>query len=291
MTGKKAVSATVIADSISEAGARLTTLELHFPRYLLAELNTHRDFSRNSASSRARSVQKTIAEVEADPYVPHAFYREIRGMSGGTLLWGDAGRSVRAVWLAASLEAVENARLLARAGVHKSQVNRLLEPFMWHTAVVTATSWDNFFAQRLALLDDGRPAADPVFFALAQRMRAALGDSTPIELYQHEWHAPYTTAEDYVDLLLGYPDWDPLESCKQVSVARCAGVSYLNQDTVREYAKDLALYQRLVTAKPPHWSPFEHVAVPDADPDRRFYNLSGWRSLRWELQSERKEKS
>jgi hypothetical protein len=149
--------------------------------------------------------------------------------------------------------------------------------------VVTATEWENFFTQRLAKVPDGRPAADAVFFELAHSMKIEMDASEPIELGPHEWHAPYTTPEDYVDLLLAYPDWDPLESCKQISVARCAGVSYLNQDVQREHAKDLALYQRLVSADPPHWSPFEHVAQPAQDATARYFNLRGWTSLRYVL--------
>lgn len=287
MTSKKRVSATVIADSISEAGARLTTMELHFPRYLLAELNTHRDFSRNSASSRARSVSKTLAEVEADPYVPHTFYREIKGMSGGAPLGEPANEDAQLYWQGAASQAVEYARDLVRLGVHKSQINRLLEPFMWHTAVVTATEWDNFFAQRLAKLDDGRPAADPVFFELAHSMRIELDSSEPEELSTGEWHLPYIRQRDhhYVeDFAEDARDVDAQEVLKRISVARCAGVSYLNQDnTEREIKQDLDLYFRLAGAEPPHWSPFEHVATPTSFADDACFNLRGWTSLRYVL--------
>jgi len=40
--GKKGIFAEVVADSISEHGDRLTTFRLHYPRLILAELNTHR---------------------------------------------------------------------------------------------------------------------------------------------------------------------------------------------------------------------------------------------------------
>jgi hypothetical protein len=39
-------SAKVIADSINPFGNRLTTLQVTFPRFILAELNTHRVLSR-----------------------------------------------------------------------------------------------------------------------------------------------------------------------------------------------------------------------------------------------------
>ena len=55
--------AKVLADSISPAGHRLTTLEATFPRFVLAEFNTHRVFSRNSASSRAIPIAKQLRRV------------------------------------------------------------------------------------------------------------------------------------------------------------------------------------------------------------------------------------
>lgn len=55
-----------------------------------------------------------------------------------------------------------------------------------------------------------------------------------------------------------------LPQAKQVSAARCARVSYLTHDGVRDVREDVHLYQRLVTAVPPHWSPLEHVAAPAA---------------------------
>lgn len=283
-TSKKKVSASVIADSVTEAGARLTTLELIFPRYLLAELNTHRDLSRNSASSRARSVTKTIAEIEADPYVPHTFYREIKGMSGGAPLGEPANEDARLFWQGAASQALEYALDLVRLGVHKSQINRVLEPFMWHTAVVTATEWDNFFSQRLAKLDDGRPVADPVFYELAHSMKIEMEASEPEELASGEWHLPYVRQRDH-HYTGDFPDSDPWEILKRISVARCAGVSYLSQDAQREWSKDLNLYQRLRDADPPHWSPFEHVATPLADQHDSRYNLRGWESLRYVLAS------
>ena len=62
--GKGNISATIVADSISEAGKRITTFELEFPRFILPEFNTHRLFSRNAASSRAIPVKKMIEHVE-----------------------------------------------------------------------------------------------------------------------------------------------------------------------------------------------------------------------------------
>ena len=50
--------ARVLADSISRDGVRLVTILATFPRFLLAEWNTHRVFGRNSSVARERSRQR-----------------------------------------------------------------------------------------------------------------------------------------------------------------------------------------------------------------------------------------
>jgi hypothetical protein len=263
----------VVADSISPHEVRLTTMEVRFRRYVLAELNTHRAFSRNSASSRARSVKKTIQEVREDPAFPPVFPREQRGMSGGIEVEGKL--AALKAWKEACDEAVLQAERLVTIGVHKSVVNRLLEPFMWHTAVITATDWSNFFSQRLALLEDETPAADPAMFELADDMKKALDRSTPEPVGFLEWHMPYVTSQERID-------YDSL-NCQRMSIARCAGVSYLSQGAPRTLERDLEIYARMRNASPPHWSPFEHVATPGDNHTQQYMNLRGWRSARWEL--------
>src|ERR1700722_14687036 len=76
-------TAHVVADSISEDGIRLTTMEVRLHRFVLAELNTHRVFSRNSASSRALPVAKQIQAVREDPAVPVEFGAKRAGMQSG----------------------------------------------------------------------------------------------------------------------------------------------------------------------------------------------------------------
>jgi len=274
----------MIADSVSPDGVRLSTIECVLWRPILAELNTHRAFSRNSASSRARSVKKTLQEVLEDTAVPVEIRREHVGMSGGDLLEGDELADAIDVILELRDDALRGARRLVELGVHKSIVNRYIEPFMWHTVVITATDWDNFLEQRLALLDDGRKGSDPMMHELALAIKQALEESTPNELDYAEWHLPYIVDQDRRT--------QKPSDLKKISVARCAGVSYLTQGVQgRDPAKDLALYERLRNAQPPHWSPFEHVATPVRGrrlnmtgqppiPLRR-YNLTGWASLRW----------
>lgn len=262
-------SARVIADSHSRSGIRLTTIEARCHRFVLAELNTHRAFSRNSASSRAIPFAKQLERVLTDPAIPVSFPAEQSGMQGGEELEDWKRAQAQLTWLDARDMAVRNAQELADIGVHKSVVNRLLEPFMWHTVIISSVEWENFFWQRCS------PLAQPEMQAVAYAIRDALHASEPELLHVNEWHMPYITDEDLREC--DRRNMDP----RQVSVARCARVSYLTQDGVRDLAKDVELYNRLITADPPHASPLEHVATPmPALGFMQMGNFLGWHQLR-----------
>lgn len=273
-------SAKVIKDSVSPAGHRLTTIEVTMHRFVLAEFNTHRVFSRNSASSRAIPFNKQVDRVTRDPAIPVSWPAEQSGMQGGDELDEDARCAAEGTWLDAKVEAVKAARRLNRLGVHKSVTNRLLEPFMRHTVIVSATDWDGFWTQRCS------PLAQPEIRVAAEAMREVYDASTPQPLGEGDWHLPYIEEQDWeamADRTRIGKDMYPL--AKKVSAARCARVSYLTHDGRQDMDADLALYDRLVTAQPPHASPLEHVATP-ADPFNWFGNdvpagnFTGWHQLR-----------
>ncbi len=259
----------VIADSISPDGHRLVTVEATIHRFVLAELNTHRAFSRNSASSRAIPVHRTLARVADTPAIPLVWASERKGMSGGDEIT-DPGKA-RETWLAARDAAVTHAEQLLDLGVHKSVVNRLLEPFMTHTVIITATDWDGFVRQRCS------PLAQPEIRAAADAIRAAINGSLPLPIAWNQWHLPYLSDVDRVEI--------PDHLWPHVSAARCARVSYLTHDGIRDWRVDQDLYQRLVKADPPHWSPLEHVARPQRVDLPRIGNFTGWAQLRHFVES------
>jgi len=259
------MSATVVLDSVSAQGSRLTTMEVTCHRFVLAELNTHRQFSRNSGSSRAIPVSKQLDRVRHQPAMPVSWPAERPGMQGGDELGESDSAQAADLWIQARDNAVATAESLVELGVHKSVVNRLLEPFSWHTVIISATEWDGFWDQRCS------PLAQPEMREVALLMRSAYLDSRPDELAVGEWHTPYVIDED---LSLGVAD-----RCR-VSVARCARVSYLTHDGRRSVEKDLDLYQSLVGAVPMHASPLEHVATPAPAGESPAGNFRGWRQLR-----------
>lgn len=274
------IYAKVIADSISPIGARLTTMEIQCHRFVLAEFNTHRRFSRNSASSRAIPFDKQLARMEELGLAyPLSWPREQSGMQGGEEFDDDQIEKFRDIWAMGARTQIQVAEALHNTGVHKSVVNRILEPFMWHKIIVSSTEWKNFFDQRCS------PLAQPEIRVVAEHMQYALQNSEPKKIGWHEWHLPYVDDEDYEsfeDLKNhGYDKRMMREVPLRVSAARCARVSYLTHDGKRDPKIDLDLFSKLINADPPHWSPLEHVAYAVTLGDLNGTgNFDYWRQLR-----------
>ncbi len=259
-------TAKILADSISPDGVRLTTFEVTMPRIVLAEFNTHRMFSRNSASSRAIPVKKMLKRVMEDPYVPSTWGKNQKGMQAGDRVDENMANLAKATWLGARQQAVNCVEVLLKLGIHKQLTNRLLEPFMWHTVIVTATEWSNFFNLRnneMAHPDIQKPAA---------LMQALYEGNAPRKLDYSEWHLPLIHDEDWLlARKLPFLFSELAQALVKISCARCARISYLTHDGKRDLEKDLELYDRLL--QPGHMSPFEHAARPLQDTDFNKFGL------------------
>lgn len=262
-------AAKILADSLSPAGVRLITVEATFPRFILAEVNTHRMLSRNSASSRAIPPEQLLERVSKEPFIPETFNKRVKGMGVGNPLEGDERFAAREAWLEARVNAVRSAERLLELDVDKSRINRLLEPFMWHTAIITATEWDNFFTLR------DHPAAQPEFQKIAQLMREAMIASTPQVLGEDDWHLPLVDPEE--KKLWSVPAQRDKLYWARVSAGRCARVSFDKQHNY-ETPEESYSRQRDTLEKNGHLSPAEHPARPS---EPRFIgNLMGWVQLR-----------
>jgi len=269
------ISVKVIADSISPGGSRLTTLEVKIHRLILAEMNTHRMFSRNYRSSRAVPVHKLLEEVENDPAMPLFWGRNEPGMSASTQLEGEELESVKDTWLASAKVAATTARILAGKGLHKQIANRVLEPYLWTYGVITSTEWDNFFGLRLD------KAAQPEMRMAARVMWDAINNSIPSFVDFGKWHLPYVTQEE--------KDTQHNAQLLRTSVARCARVSYkpFDADRLSTPEEDTALFSKLVGEQPIHASPAEHQATPVMTVSKyKGSNLIGWDQLRKTLVGE-----
>jgi len=295
-----AYSADIIADSVSDNGDRITTVIIEIPRMVWSEFLTHRDKSRNSASTRAIPTERQVMGVLDAPFVPDQWGINQPGMQPGEALDAEQAEIAVTDWLRARDHAVIGAvalmggtknvrdeqlreRLIelrerynygpevdaVAQAIHKQYAGRLLEPFMWHRAIVTATEWENFFALR------DNPLAQHEIQVIAHMIRMAYEQSQPRLLRQGEWHLPFI--RDYERNL-------PFAQLIKMVVARCARISYSNYGSGEpDPEKDVALYDMLLHDG--HMSPFEHVARPmtarelsmeDRDLRLRFSNFFGW---------------
>lgn len=237
------ISATVLADSIADGCPRLTSLLVRFPHIILPQVLTHRQFSRNTSSSRAIPIARLIADVMRDPFTPREWrYAADRGMQPGELMDTADARAAADTWAGARDAAITAANELALGGAAKEHANRLVEPFSYVNMVITATEWANFYALRL----DAHAQIE--IRELAQAMRDAMDASTPRELQHGEWHLPLTQ-----------PDEAASPDAPMLSAARCARTSYLMHDgTSPTRDADARLAKRLLAEW--HMSPFEHQA-------------------------------
>jgi len=86
--------------------------------------------------------------VKEDPFIPIAWQKDHKGMQGTEYLDEIESHQAKNNWLYARDKAIEGAKSLNSLEVTKQLCNRLLEPFMWHTCIVTATEFKNFFKLR-----------------------------------------------------------------------------------------------------------------------------------------------
>ena len=255
---KKEIKAEIIADSINQKNIRITTFIFTLPRIVLAELNTHRALSKNSASSRAIPFKKMLKMVKEDPFVPTRWQKEHKGMQGNEYHSALKASIFRLLWLLARNMAVFSARILSKLGVTKQLCNRLLEPFMWHTVIITGTEWENFFALR------AEGAAEIHIQELAYNALYEYNKSEPKPLLEDEWNIPFGDAIDIDRLtyLLGFTlslSTAEIQEFKvKIATARCARVSYNNFEGKDDYLADIKLHDRLKGQG--HMSPFEHCA-------------------------------
>ena len=264
---KTNITAKVVADSISEQGDRITTLELEYNRFIHSELMTHRALSKNSSSSRAIPITKMLEQIESNMAIP--------------LYWGKNKSGMQAVEEVSKFEEAKAVLNWGRSfnytkdrvldmidlGLHKQVPNRLTEPFQMMKVVVTATDWDNFFNLRL------HPDADPNICMLAYKMYQAMQGSKPVDLKEGEWHLPYIDKllDENLNIIsygISYEDVTygtmhrtlTLEQAIKYSAASCASVSYRTENMTLEKADKI--FDMLIKAEVIHASPFEHLATP-----------------------------
>ena len=189
------VSAKVVEDSVNCRGVRLTTFEVVSPRYILAEINTHRKLSKNTSSSRAIPTKKHIEKALENIVEPVRYGLNQAGMEAKSRnLTGESLEEARAIWREMAAFNAKGCMRLAELGLHKQWASRPIEWFTSTKMVVSTTDVENLFWLR------DHHAAQDEFVHLVQAMKVAMNGSTPKFLGKGDWHLPYLTDRDRVML-------------------------------------------------------------------------------------------
>ena len=221
------IQSQVVADSINQQGDRITTILCTYPRIIHSEVMTHRMLSKNSASSRAIPFNKMVKSVEDNPFIPIAWQKQHSGMQG-TEYENKQWRldQLNDEWLNARNKAIDCAINLGD-DVTKQIRNRLLEPFMYHTVLITGTDdgWNNFFSLRcpqytdcgmifkskidylkkistfqeythLEWLQINKGQSEIHIMALAESIWDSMNESKPKLLQSGEYHIPFKNKID-----------------------------------------------------------------------------------------------
>lgn len=246
----------ILAGSVTEDGAKITTFELLYHRFFHSEFMTHKVISKNAASSRAIPTIKLLDLVQKQPMLPISVGKNRSGMQADEDLEEEISNKFMEMWKDLGVKVATDVKIMQELGAHKQIVNRPLEAWLPIRVVATATDWDNFFELR------DSQYAQPEFGLLARLMKEAITNYEYTLVKDNEWHLPYITIDDvhYVSNNTIYKDikWETL--CA-LSAGRSARVSHaLGGLSTKTIDEEIAKGKELCAVE--HMSPFEHQATP-----------------------------
>lgn len=289
------IKAEIIAHSKrAMTGDEIITYKLTFPRIILSEVNTYKMLEKNTSSSRAIPVEKMIKVIEEKPFIPLAFQRQHKSMQGTEYITDKKElKSCIDLWLDGRDSALSVVDDFIEKGVSKQVLNRLLEPWMWVTQLVTGSreSFEHLFEQRcpiynieglkftskkeaielyphlkdmtdLEWLQCNSGQAEIHFMDLAEKMYDALNESEPIlyinslsDFYGNFWHIPFEE-----EIIGRFGESISTEDIIKMSVCLTAKISYtkIADENTITVEKAREMYERLKNSG--HWSCFGHIA-------------------------------
>lgn len=259
----------------------LISIVITAPRFLLAQLNTYGSAAKNAASSRAIPTAKILARVET-PVLPPVVLANKAGMQGEIEVDEDLKQSFYDDICILAKHAADFARTYDKK-IHKQHVNRFLEPFITVKQLMTMdlSGWGNLLAQRRH--QDAQPEFQILASEILRAMKAGQKQHcraiTPLD------HSIFKEGKDLNDIIIDTQDYISLKvhlpfvtdaesrqlkavDVVTLSVARCARVSYWNDDSSMHLNLEDArrmVHEKLLHSdsnSPRHMSPFEHIALP-----------------------------
>lgn len=233
-------------------GTEAITWHCHYPKYIHAQVLTHRLCERNSRSNRACPMHVTMRMVKDDPVMPLEYRRATKGMQPGELLPDDAAHECERLIRLHRRYTLKMVSKLNDMKLAKEVSNRYLEPHQHIDTLITIRRPTPIWTGGMMVLVDPLKGflklrdhgdAQSEIRILAQEI-ARSHQKADVVASKH--HTPYV-APDHPDRWL-------------LSAARCARISYapFNYEKADE-AKDLELVHRLLDSG--HLSPFGHPEI------------------------------
>lgn len=277
------IDSKIVLHSISQIGLEAITYEITIPKWMVAEVNTHKaEIERNSASSRAIPTATIIKKLEDDPFVFPTWYYNESGMTANESM-DEADSTYMTKWwkrrLYELLDGIDDIQLPSGKRPSKQQINRALEAWMWTKLVITFTlgggiGFNNFMALR------DHKDAQPEFRTVAHMMHEQYHESERNLVRSSDVHFPYVdneTAEEVKRYLKGtefriVQEKDFLLALGLVSAARCGRVTYMKQGAVYSIDEEITRGQSFSING--HFSPLRHPLI--AGQHKWYGNQYGW---------------
>jgi hypothetical protein len=237
------LSAKVIlcSENLYVPGARIYTFELEYPRFIHGEFMTHRQFSRNAASSRAIPISKVIEDIQNNPAQPVWYGKKQSGMQANGQIHENDIDVVKEIIGIIRNQSIAAAKVLDNADLHKQITNRILEPYQMIKVIVTTTELNNFFWLR------DHEDAQPEIQVLAKLMQEAIEEywmNTGIQFLRLD-QSYYLFHRNKPDRQIGSFHNEHtvgaigLNEARMISASCCAQVSYRKNDGSLEKAEDI----------------------------------------------------
>ena len=260
-------TATIIAHSKNVlTPTTIFTAILEYPRIIHAEFMTHRQWSKNSSSSRAIPAAKVIEQLEDNMFVPEYWGANQAGMKARSALDEEVAERAQEIWIETGRSVIESTKLLQGLNLHKQLTNRISEAFQMIKVCASGTEKNNFVHLRK------HGDAQPEIQDLATVFVDALEATPARDLLPGEWHLPF----------FGDGIWTPgmdisLEDARMISVSCAAQTSYRKSDDSIEKARDL--FKIFFDTTHIHASPAEHQATPLGVPNWNMYPATAFSDL------------
>lgn len=260
----------IILDSINEENSRLTTIIIKCPQSFSHEFMKHKMFIKNIGNFKQDTILTTIESVEKDMSLLKNIGKKTKKIEK---IAHDLKFKVTQMWLNRAKKVENEAKKLINLGMHKQIANKILEPYVFNTILITGTqkSYSDFF-----LLAEKRQKIKEMQI-LANEIILIYKNNKPVLLPEGSWHLPYITQGD-LDII----NFDDYNQCMdilcKISAVRCLKMNYFNFSSNSHFdiGLELDVYNKMIESFPVNISFTEHIAMSSISNKQMESSFDSW---------------